>query len=131
MARANAYGPVERGVFGYHDLPRHPADDRPPSGDYAFQFPSRIGGRFARAMSAISMHPEDAASGIGDRINHLDNNFRQEVTQALAIKLNLKTHRHANEKILRNIVATGGRCGTLKEAVQARAAVYDESVDPT
>ena len=82
-------------------------------------------------MSTISLNPEAAASGMGTRINNTDNNFRQEVTQALAIKLNLKTQQHANEKVLRNIVATGGRCGTLKQAVQARAAVYNESVDPT
>ena len=99
-----------------------------------FQFPTRIGGRFARAMSAISANPEMADSGNGFGISDTDNKFRQEVSQALAIKLNLKTQQHANEKILRNIVATVGKCGTLKQAVQARAAVYDEcdeSVDPT
>ena len=82
-------------------------------------------------MSAISVNPETAASGVGSENSITDNNFRQEVPQALAIKLNLKTHQHANEKVLRSIVATGGRCRTLKQAVQARAAVYDESVDPT
>ena len=82
-------------------------------------------------MSAISANPEAGASGIGSGSASSDNNFRQQVTQALAIKLNLKTHQHANEKVLRRIVATGGRCGTLKQAVLARAAVYDESVDPT
>ena len=82
-------------------------------------------------MSAISLNSEAAASGIGTDLNHTDNKFRQAVTQALAIKMNLKTHQHANEKVLRNIVATGGRCGTLKQAVQARAAVYNEAVDPS
>ena len=26
MARGNAHGPVERGVFGYHDITQHPVD---------------------------------------------------------------------------------------------------------
>ena len=102
-----------------------------PNVDNTFQFPRRIGGRFERAMSSISINSEAAASGNGTGINYTDNNFREEVSQALAIKLNLKTHQHANEKILRNIVTTGGRCGTLKQVVQARSAVYDESVYPT
>ena len=131
MARGNAYGPDNRGGFGYQGLPQRPVVDRPLSGNNIFQFPSRVGGRFARAMSAISLNSEAAASGIGTELNHTDNKFRQAVTQALAIKMNLKTHQHANEKVLRNIVATGGRCGTLKQAVQARAAVYNEAVDPS
>ena len=96
-----------------------------------YEFPTRVEGRFARAMSSIACEPITNVTGSGGQDNNLGNNFHQEVQQALAIKLNLKTRQHANERVLRGLLRTGGRCGTLKEAVQARAAIYDEIVDPS
>ena len=52
-------------------------------------------------------------------------NFKREISQTLAIKLN-KTRQHANEKMLIEMVKSGGKCSALKQAVQARSAVYDE-----
>ena len=96
-----------------------------------FEFPTRFGGSFARAMSSFARYPEADLSGRGSQDNDLDDNFRSEVCQALALKLDLKTQQHANEKVLHEIVKSGGRCRTLKQAVQARAAVYDETADPS
>lgn len=87
-------------------------------------------GKFARAMSSIANDPSTGATGSGGQVNSLGNNFHQQVQQALAIKLNLKTRQHANERVLRGLLKSGGRCGTLKQAVQARAAIYDEVMDP-
>ena len=107
-------------------IPRQPMFNVPAQLETAYQFPTRFGGRFARAMSAIAINPETGAPGTGIQENYTDDNFRREVSQALAIKLNLKTRHHANEKMLHELVRSGGKCSTLKQAVQARSAVYDE-----
>ena len=85
MARGYANVPMQHGVFRYHERPRHPITHQPPNANNTFQFPTRIGGRFARAMSSITRNPEEGASGTGVGINHSDNNFRQKVSHALAI----------------------------------------------
>ena len=97
-----------------------------------FEFPTRHGGNFERAMRTFANAPEEGLAGTGLEYNtRFEENFRTEVSQALALKLNLKTQQHANEKMLRSLVKAGGRCLTLKQAVQARAAVYDEVADPS
>ena len=82
-------------------------------------------------MSSIAKDPNSGSTGNSGQFVTLNNNFHEEVQQALAIKLNLKTRQHANERVLRGLLKSGGRCGTLKQAVQARAAVYDEVMDPS
>ena len=72
-------------------------------------------------MSATSINSETDSSGHGCGINNSFNNFREELSEAFANNLNLKTHQDANEKILRNIVASARKSVTLKQAVQARA----------
>ena len=57
--------------------------------------------------------------------------FHNEFSQAVALKLNLKTQQHANEKMLRTLMGTGGQRAVLKQAVQARAAVYEQVIDPS
>ena len=96
----------------------------------SFEFPTRFGGRFAQAMSSIANDPEGGISGrhFG---NNLDSNFQNEVSQALAIKLDLKTKQHANSKALQKLIKAKGVCPTLKQAIQARAAVYGEVGEPT
>ena len=58
-----------------------------------------------------------------------EDNFRDHLTQALALKLNFKTTQHANEKALQKLVKAKGSSDSLKQAVQARAAIYGESLD--
>jgi len=60
----------------------------------AYSYPTVYKGRFAQAMSSIARIPD---TGIPGRVTtgHLDDNFKTEVSQALAIKLNLKTRQHA------------------------------------
>ena len=95
-------------------------------GQYAY--PTRFGGRFAQAMSAVARNPRWGLSGKVTG-NNLDDKFQNEVSQALAIKLDLKTRQHANEKVLNQLVHSGGECSSLKQAVQARAAIYGECGD--
>ena len=95
-----------------------------------YAYPTRFNGRFAQAMSAVARDPRRGFSGKVTG-NNLDDKFQSEVSQALAIKLDLKTRQHANEKVLNQLVHSGGECSSLKQAVQARAAVYGEVGEPS
>ena len=97
----------------------------------SFQFPTRYDGNFGRAMSMFATTQESGLSGTGSRFISGDDNFKNVVSQALALKLNLKTQQHANEKMFRSLAGSGGHCLTLKQVVQERAAVYDEAADPS
>ena len=99
-----------------------------PKNTYAY--PSIFNGKFTQAMSFIARNP---SSGVSGRVcdHNLDDSFKTEVSQALAIKLNLKTKQHANKKVLHKLVQSGGKCTSLKQALQARAAVYGEVADPS
>ena len=108
---------------------RQPTDANRPHQQY--EFPTRFGGSFERALSTFAKCPQGDLTGRSLQVNHSDDSFKSEVSQALALKLNLKTQQHANEKVLHELVKSGGRCRTLKQAVQARAAVYDEVADPS
>ena len=94
-----------------------------PHDDALFDFPTRAEGKFAQAMSSIAKDPNSGSTGSSGQFDSLKNNFHEEVQQALAIKLNFKTRQHANERVLRGLLKSGGRCGTLKQARQARAGV--------
>ena len=59
-----------------------------------------------------------------------NNNFKEYVSQALALKLNLKTTQQANEKALLDIKKSRGSSAGLKQASQARAAIYGDLLDP-
>ena len=80
-------------------------------------------------MSSIANDPGGGIAGRGLG-NNLDSNFQSEGSQALAIKLDLKTKQHANSKALRKLIKAKGVCPTLKQAVQARAAIYGEVGEP-
>ena len=79
-------------------------------------------------MSCIAQNPGRGATG---RMSHrnLADEFQSEVSQALALKLDLKTRQHANDKMLTKLIRSGGKCSALKQAVQARAAIYGECGD--
>ena len=81
-------------------------------------------------MSSVAQDPQRGAAGKVP-INYIEDKFQNEVSQALALKLDLKTRQHANEKILHRLVRSGGECSALKEAVQARAAIYGEVGEPS
>ena len=60
-------------------------------------------------MSTFARCPQGDLSGRSFGVNYSDDSFKSKVCQALALKLNLKTHQNANEKVLQEIVKTGGR----------------------
>ena len=96
----------------------------------SYDYPTRFDGRFARALSSIAQNPDRGAAGKVSQ-NNLDDEFQSEVSQALALKLDLKTRQHANDKMLNKLIRSGGKCSSLKQAVQARAAIYGEVGEPS
>ena len=68
-------------------------------------------------MSSIARNPRGGLTGKG---GHFENKFSEQIAQALAIQMNLSTHRQANEKVLGALRKTAGVHCSLKEAVQAR-----------
>ena len=66
----------------------------------AFDFPTRPEGKFAQAMSSVACNPVAGAKGWVPNISNHSDTFSEQVSQALAIKLNLKTTQHTNEKAL-------------------------------
>ena len=80
-------------------------------------------------MSSIACNAETRAQGVFSNISRGEDNFKDHLTQALALKLNFKTTQHANEKALQKLVKAKGSADSLKQAVQARAAIYGESLD--
>ena len=93
------------------------------------EFPTNPRGKFAQAMSAIACNPSSGAKGRVE--NSFSNTFREQVSQALAIKLNLKTNQQANERALSQLLNSKARSGELKQVLQARAAVYEDLLDPS
>ena len=95
-----------------------------------YTFPTRFEGRFARAMSSMAQSPTRRTTG-KVASQQFDDKFQTEVSQALALKLDLKTRQHANDKMLGRLIQSGGECSSLKQAVQARAAIYGEVGEPS
>ena len=84
-------------------------------------------------MSSIACNAESQAKGIFSKIakGGEDDSFRDYLTQALALKLDFKTTQQANEKALRSLIKSSGLATDLKQALQARAAIYGGMLDPS
>ena len=80
-------------------------------------------------MSAIACGPSSGAKGMVE--SPISNTFSEQVSQALAIKLNLKTNQQANERALSQLLKSKSRSGELKQVLQARAAIYEDVLDPS
>ena len=81
-------------------------------------------------MSTIATNAEAHTKGVFTGISGGEDNFKEQFAQALALKLNFKTSQQANEKALRQLLNAKGSAYALKQALQARAAVYEEMLDP-
>ena len=81
-------------------------------------------------MSTIACNPvEGSKGGVPQKSFHNDT-FSEQVSQALAIKLNLKTNQHANKNALRHLVKWKTLTGGLRQTLQAKAAIYDTLLSP-
>ena len=81
-------------------------------------------------MSAIASNASDNTKGIFSNLARGGESFKDEIAQALALKLGATTTQHANEKSLRELTKTNGKKAGLKQSVQARAALYGELLEP-
>ena len=81
-------------------------------------------------MGAIAYNAEVGAQGKFNLVSGGNDNFKEYVSQALALKLNLKTTQQANEKALLDIKKSRGYSTGLKQASNARAAIYGDLLDP-
>ena len=123
-----------------HDRDRRPREENPfllqslrtaPSGR-EYTFPTNPGGNFAQAMRSIACNAEAKAQGIFSQLpGNTQDNFREEILQALALKLNFKTTRQANEKALRSMFQSHCSATDLKQTLQARAALYGDLLEPS
>ena len=75
-------------------------------------------------MSAIANNAEAGAKGVFNLVSGGDDTFKETVTQALALKLNLKTNQQANERALLNLLKSKGSTVNLKQTLQSRTAIY-------
>ena len=83
-------------------------------------------------MRAIACNAETQAKGVFARVlGGEEDNFRDEITQALALKLHFKTTQQANEKALANLIKQKDTATDLKQMLQARAALYGQLLDPS
>ena len=82
-------------------------------------------------MSAIACNAGENTKGIFSNLCIWGEPFEDEIAQALALKLNLTTAQRANEKALTDLTKSNGASAGLKQAVQARAALYGELLEPS
>ena len=82
-------------------------------------------------MSANACNAEACAKGVFNLVSSGEESFKERVTQALALKLNLRTNQQANERSLLNLLKSKGLDGNLKQILQARAAVYGHQLEPS
>ena len=80
-------------------------------------------GRLAQVMSSIACNVGSEARGVFNIASEGKDSFNEHLGQALALKLNLKTSKQANEKVLLSLLKPGGENAGLKQVLQARAAV--------
>ena len=94
-----------------------------------YEFPTDHGCSFGRAMSTFA-----SGENLRGRVSiaqgsNIDQNISNQVSQALALKMNFKTKQFANEKVLSDLLKTGGFTADLRSALQAHAAIYEESLN--
>ena len=66
-----------------------------------FQFLTGPRGKLSHALSAIACNAESGAQGVFAKVlGREKNDFNEEINQALALKLDLKTTQQANKKSL-------------------------------
>ena len=97
----------------------------------ALRLPTQQKGDFANAMSAMARDSKEASQRTGSEIQNFQSKFNEQVSQALVLKLKRSTHQHVNEKALEAMRNGGAMRCSLKQTLQARAAIYDSTASAT
>ena len=82
-------------------------------------------------MSAIACNAEVDAQGRLNLVPGENDTFKEYDSHALALKLNLKTTQQANGMAILDIKRSRGSSAGLKQALQARASIYGDLLDPS
>ena len=95
-----------------------------------FQFPTDPQGKLSHALSTIACNAEARAQGVFSKIfSGVGDNFRDVINHALTLKLDLK--QQANEKSFATLINSKGSATDLRQALQARAALYGNALSPS
>ena len=87
-----------------------------------YDFPTNPNGSFAQAMSSIACNAESKARGIFSHLSrNSQDNFREEILKALALKLNFK--RQANKKALRSMFQSQCSATDLRQTLSSRSVI--------
>ena len=81
--------------------------------DTRYDCPTRRG-KFVNAMSAFARNPGDESTRRVSERSEFESKFNEQISHALALKLNLSTHQHANERALWTMRRDGAARCSLK-----------------
>ena len=84
-------------------------------------------------MNLIANNAEAVAGGIFSSVitGRTDQSRYDNLTEAMAQKLDIGSAQMANEQALLNITKSKGSTADLKQALKARAAIYGSTLDPS
>ena len=95
--------------------------------------PMEAAGHFDNAMNLIASNAEANTSGIFSSVidGRANQSRHDNLTWAIAKKLDIGSAQMANEQALLNITKSKGSTADLKQALKARAAIYGSTLDPS
>ena len=101
--------------------------------DGSYNRPMEAAGQFDNAMNLIASNAEANASGIFTSVidGRANQSRHDNLTWAIAKKLDIGSAQMANEQALLNITKSKGSTADLKQALKARAAIYGSTLDPS
>ena len=90
-------------------------------------------GEFDNAMNLIASNAEANTTGVFSSVidGRADQSRHDNLTWAIAQKLDIGSAQMANEQALLNITKSKGSTADLKQALKARAAIYGATLDPS
>ena len=81
-------------------------------------------------MSQIARNSAFAATGIGQNNFELEQEFSDQIKMELALKMGLNGPQQLNKRALCNVLSSQAPRSDMKQILQARAELYNESVSP-
>ena len=101
--------------------------------DRSHNLPMEAAGHFDNAMNLIASNAEANTRGIFSSVidGRVNQSRHDNLTWAIAKKLDIGSAQMANEQALLNITKSKGSTADLKQALKARAAIYGSTLDPS
>lgn len=96
----------------------------------SYEYPSQKNSDFVSAMSQIARNSAFAATGIGQNNLELERELSDQIKMELALKMGLNGPQQLNKRALCNVLSSHASRSDMKQILQARAELYNESVSP-